>query len=301
MIRPLCLAFLLTAAAAAQTAVLTSTAPATSQVTSGGQASTTTLAAGPLASFGTTGETLGGSTTAVSWDSIIQPTGIVFTLISTAFCQPGATATFAGSDFVYELSSPTPVLTQLDLRRIGTMSNATVMVDVGDDGTVEFSETSVASTVSLTITLGPTPLSIRIRNDYSLLSAGGEQATLAITATPLAGIFTTQVVIGCDTGHSMIVQPTFDNAISLGVIGPLPATKPSVMILGASLQPILLPTTASFPCLLLPSLDVTLFPGNQFVTVQAPAAVRPFTFWAQAVVLHPTELRTTNAMQVVAF
>tara|TARA_R110002096_G_scaffold47007_1_gene125629 strand:- start:2190 stop:2438 length:249 start_codon:yes stop_codon:yes gene_type:complete len=57
-----------------------------------------------------------------------------------------------------------------------------------------------------------------------------------------------------------------------------------------------LPTVAAFPCLLLPSPDAVLFLGAQFISL--PATVRPFAFWAQAAVLYPTELRTTNAILI---
>ena len=46
--------------------------------------------------------------------------------------------------------------------------------------------------------------------------------------------------------------------------------------------------------LVVPSPDAVLFLGAQFISL--PATVRPFAFWAQAVVLYPTELRTTNAI-----
>ena len=298
MIRHLSVSLLLATFASGQITSFSLPAPAISQVTSGGQTVTSTLQPATLASFGTTGESLGGSFVNVSWDDFAAPTGVYFNLHNTAFCTAGATANFGGADFLYELSTPTSITAELQLRRIGDLSNVTWMVDVGDDGTIELSHTSPSDLVTLQITLGPTPLTIRIHNAIAQTTAGATNSRLAITTVPTANIQMTPAVLGCDTSHRQFAQTTFDSEIQLGVIGPLHTTQPSVMLLGTSLQPFLLPSSTTFPCLLLPSPDVALFPGQQFINLQAPPSVRPFSFWVQSVVLHPTELRTTDAIFV---
>lgn len=301
MIRTLCLTLILTGVAASQTATLALATPAVAQVTLNGQTLTTTLPAGPLGDSGSTGQSQGGSHVNVEWRSFVNPTSTLFTLQSTTFCEPGANASLSGGDFVYQLSNPTPVIAELFLRRTGSLNNVTLLVDVGNDGSVELTSTSPAEFVTLQVTLGPTPLPIRILNDVTMPSASQQFSSIVIIAAPIANIVTSRAAIGCDTTHEQVASTMFSGDLLLGVQGLPFATQPSVMVLGLSLQPVLLPTTGSFPCLLLPSPDVTLFPGSQFVTLHVPASVQPYAFWVQSVVLHPTELRTTDAVYVQGF
>ncbi|MFT4843033.1 MAG: hypothetical protein ACI8UD_001860 [Planctomycetota bacterium] len=299
----LLLPFVFASAAVAQSASISLQTAAVAQVTVNGQAQTATLPAGPVGLSGGLSQSSGGSFINATWDTYVEPTGVYFDIAAHAYVDAvaGTSAQTSGMDFIYELSNPTPVAIELRLRRMGVMAGASLLVDVSNDGSAELTNSSASGDVVLALTIGPVPLPIRVLYNVSQAGLGGHDSYLTIVAQPTAGIYSTQLVQGCDISHHQDMQPRFDGGIWLRVVGPLQNTKPSVMVLGTSLQPIVLPAAASFPCLLVPSPDLLLFPGSQAVNLQIPAAARPYRFYVQGVVLRPNVLHTTNAIQVSGY
>jgi hypothetical protein len=74
-------------------------------------------------------------------------------------------------------------------------------------------------------------------------------------------------------------------------------------VFGLGVQPALLPAglAASPLCILLPRPDALIFQLQPIPTrMSIPAAVRPLHLWAQAVVLMPNGLGTTDGLQLLA-
>tara|TARA_R110002072_G_scaffold228234_17_gene385547 strand:- start:4228 stop:5139 length:912 start_codon:yes stop_codon:yes gene_type:complete len=296
----LTLSLWLTGALTAQSTSLTLQTPLTAQVTNNGQNMTSTIAPGPLPAVGAASQANSVSLASISWDTSIEPTGIYAYLTTQAYVNaPGATASIAGFDVIYYLSNPTPIAVDLRLRRDSLLTGTPFQIDVSNDGSAELSNSTASGDVTLTLTIGPTPLPIRAVSSASLSTPGQIGSLVSITATPTAGYYFTQVVQSCVSSHLLVALPRFDSGLRLRVLMPLLGGYPSVIVLGTNMQPTLLPTTTGFPCLLVPSPDVTVFPGNLPYDLNLPASARPFMFWAQAVVVTPNELRTTNGIRVI--
>jgi len=299
-IAPLALSLSLGGALVAQSASLTLQTPLAAQVTNNGQTLTSSVAPGPLALVGTSSQANGGSTASINWETNIEPTGVYLYVTTQAYVDAaGASASVAGFDVIYQLSNPTPVAVDLRLRRDNLLVGSSFQIDVSNDGSAELTNTTASGDLTLSLIVGPTPLPIRIVSGASLSTPGLIGTQLSITATPTAGYDFTQVVQSCAAGHSLAALPRFDTGLRLRVTTPLFGSHPSVIVLGNNTQPFLLPTTGGFPCLLVPSPDVTVFPGNMAYDLNLPASARPFMFWAQAVVLTPSELRSTNGIRVI--
>ena len=149
--------------------------------------------------------------------------------------------------------------------------------------------------------LGPQPLAVRLivsSNSGPL----GVQSTLGIVARPDNGLTIDQAALGCSTIlDDLACEPRFGNngvrfspAAYLSNLG-----LPTVLVLGLDLAPVVLPNLAAHtPCLLLPSPHalLTTYTYDQSV----PNAVRPLSFWGQAVYLEQGALHTTRAFLINA-
>jgi hypothetical protein len=296
--------------ASAQNASFSLLVPQTAQINVGSQLQTTTLPSGPLANAGTLEAVVATATdiarVSVDWGIQSWSTGMQANFGHSVYA-PGpspASASVTSSDYLLLLSNPTPIDVELRLSRlIAALSGPplqSLQVDVGNDGSIELSESSNTNTVVMTLVLGPVPTPVRFRNQVSSTMSLFTQITVDVT--PTSRIFIVPAILGCNVGHQQVAFPNFDNGLELRTVGPLLASQPTVGILGLGVQPIVLPSAQTFPCLLLPTPDLLVFlPVGQAFTLLLPAAVRPITFWTQAVVLDPMGLQTTNGFQVSAY
>lgn len=296
---------------AAQTVSLTSLNPiiATAAVT--GQPQTATLAAGPVPSQGSLTATQGTSTAqyafiTAEWNLIAIDHRVVLDLRQRVFGASAGplSASLSPGDFLLQVANPTPVLAALELTRSPLVPAGAAIqvleVDIGNDGSVDFSATSPSSTVSLPVTIGPVPLLIRLRNELSTQGPAYIDMGMKVTIVPRPLITVTPAGTGCSLGHSQQLLPTFAGDLRVFTVGPLTASHPSVTVFGWLAQPTLLPTPQPGPCILVPTPDVMILSTWQGFTVPLPPAVRPVTFWTQAVALEPEGLTTTPASRIDA-
>lgn len=169
-------------------------------------------------------------------------------------------------------------------------------VDIGDDGTVEFSATQ--STGSVTLSVGPTPLQIRIRTNGQANTPGtfnpSFRSRLLMRIQPDNHIL--KIPLGSGCFNLMVANQAFAHD---GIRLEVPYTfVPVVAVLGLSAQPTFLPSGgAPLPCLLVPNPDlVVLLPSQGGFNLPIPPAARPINVFAQGVSLLATnELWSTNA------
>lgn len=305
-------ACLVTAALAAQTVTFSNLGPVNVQVTLNGQTQVSNLPAGPLPNTGAC--TAWRSTSfaefaiaGVEWSLSTPAHGVYFDFsqrADLASVNP-VSASVGPGDFLLQVSNPISMAVRLRLIRSATppagAATRILQVDIGNDGTIDFSESSPSTTLTLPLTVGPAPLLVRIHNQLSLPGPGSMGMSMQVIVEPTAGITATPLVAGCDLGHDQVLLPTFGGGLRVQTTGPLLFSNLAVTVFGFTAQPFLLSTPMPTSCLLLPSPDVLLFvPFGQVLVVPLPPSVRPATFWTQAVVLDPVGLTTTTGSRVDA-
>lgn len=187
-------------------------------------------------------------------------------------------------------------------------------VDMGDTGTFS----PAANGLTLQRTLDTQPYRIRIRAQSFTPGSATQQFATSIGSfdlevTPDNNLAITQAVAGC--GTEATVGPVFTST-GIGIRAQnnnVPFNAPMVAVLGLQAQPAVLPnlSPSQLPCLLYPQPDalIAFAPtpiGSTSTTsgysLPIPAAVRPFSFFAQVVrVAGPTDLRTSDAYLINAF
>lgn len=297
----------------AQTVTLTALNPITATATALGVPNVASLPAGVLPVAGTVAATVapGGTayaTTDVEWRVLTSPHVVECIVRHQAWADaPGgaASTTLSANDFVLTLTNSVAMAADLHVQRqwspFGSPALQVMQVDIGNDGTIELDLTSVASSIVVPVTLGPTAIAVRVHEQLSILAGQSADAWMMVTVTPRAGITVTPGGVACSLGFEQVRMPTFQGDLLVGTTGPLLGGAPAVTVFGWTATPTLLPTSAPGPCVLLPTPDVVWFtPGVQSVLVSLPPAVRPATFWTQAVVLEPNGLTTTSGARIDA-
>lgn len=244
---------------------------------------------GSLANFGYYSPQLAGTGSAfLTWSTQASSTSAALYLHQQITTDPGATATVGRNEFLFEVSSTVPVNVTLELRSelIATVGVTipSITVDVGDDGTIDYTQATVLADLDLTI--GAAPLLLRVTMENDVAVQGQSWSWLFATVKPRNDLMIQPAVIGCTgTSPDLFCEPTFlGNGVEF-MRQPV-FSLPAVVVLGLGVQPMLLPfSTPAAPCLLLPQPDavVTLL-GNSH-TVLIPHAVRPVTFWGQGVAI----------------
>jgi len=277
---------------------------------SGGQLNAQTMPVGAMTSSGTFGSNLSFPTSSANaftqWDTQISDLRAAFT-ISQEVSVGGSSTDYATNDFelLLQLSSPTPVPVMLTLGRYGAAMagspNPLLRVDVGDDGTPDLTESN-NSPLYVQMMLGPQPLPVRVTMTAQVTGALGlAQQRLFFEVVPSYSFLIDRVMLGCE-GLSLACSETFAGDLEFDAgFGSIP--WPTVYVFGLGVQPALLPAglAASPLCLLLPRPDALIFQLQPIpIRMSIPAAVRPLHLWAQAVVLMPNGLGTTDGLQLLA-
>ena len=227
-------------------------------------------------------------------------------LITNPSGQPAFAAASMDLRFDISATAPTNVQVELVVQFIGSPGAPlpTVTIDVGDDGSVEHQGVGPGLPLPF-VSAGPVAFPVRVKTATQLAGSGHSTLSLDLTVRPAQPPLVTPQVSGCaddKVGGNLVAVPDFDGGLVFA-IAPAPWFTP-VLVLGLGVQPILLPSVLS-PCLLLPSTDILLpFPfapsGYPSLDLELPAAVRPVTFWAQAVIVDPIGLFPTDAFRVDA-
>lgn len=244
---------------------------------------------GSLANFGYYSPQLAGAGPAfLTWSTHASSTSAALNLHQQITTNPGATAIVGRNEFLFEVSSTAPVNVTLELLATIIASEGvavpSITVDVGDDGTIDFTQATLLAELDLTI--GAAPLRLRVTMENDVAVRGHSWSWLFATVKPRNDLMIQPAAIGC-TGASpdLFCEPSFLVA-GVEFMRQPSFSLPAVVVLGLGVQPVLLPvSTPAAPCLLLPQIDavITLF-GNSH-TVLIPPAVRPITFWGQGVAI----------------
>ncbi len=193
----------------------------------------------------------------------------------------------------WDLTAPqsTPVSFEIDFRDLTLAGSPQplVVVDIGDDGVVEFTNGQPA--VPGVWTAGPTPLRVRVTTYAAVNGIGQTLAGLTLRALPANGITVTQWNGGC--GGFLSLNPTFvDKGLTVfSSIGDL-------VVLGLDAAPIVFPTINGLPCILLPRADVIVMQTVNYGVHLPLGLLPPLSFWVQSAKVTPTEIRLSPAFRV---
>jgi hypothetical protein len=297
----------LATAGAAQSLIATVNVTANVVVAAGPQVLTQSLFPGPLFLNGQilvqTPAQPAYALSSLTWWSDQSSTGLALDVAQN--CQLGSGATSAASgpfDVRVDLAAPTNTEVTLELTKLLITSAGlpapVLRVDIGNDGTFEFTETSMPS-VQAVLTLGPTRVPVRIVMDMAITQTGVAHSHLWLRVLPYTYMSVTSYVAGC-SDYQYAALPTFGGDLQCAPSAP--ATLLSVAVFGLGTQPVLLGGTYRGPCVLLPTPDLVVFaPASSPVTLTIPQAARPITIWTQGVLLEPVGLTTTPAYRVQAW
>ena len=283
-------------------------APLTASGVYPGGGTTITVPAGLLPDFDYNTESAGGVNTWLTWNVVESPTGTSLYYGHWAALGAGS-ATFGPNEFVVDVTATSPVDVVLRLTRDGLLppgSVQSISVDVGDDGTVEFTESqSTLPFLELPVTLGTQPLPIRVVVSTAATLPGTTSTLLSIDVRPDNGLTIDRAVLGCtEVVDDLTCQPSFEGegVWFQGDVQFATTGVPMVLVLGLDIAPLLLPPVYGNPCLLLPQGDATaLLPlAMPVANLEIPAAARPVTVWAQAVTLDLNLLRPTDGFRIIA-
>jgi hypothetical protein len=285
----------LCAVASAQSMTVDVIAPMQITATSGAQTQSTTLGAGPLPAIGlvpivagTFGQSL--ARAEFEWRQASSATEVRCLLDHRLEVVGPATgeASVGSTVVLLTVMSPTPGPMTLQLFSSFSMPAGTahplMRVDVGNDGSVEFTESSGGGT-QLPVFVGASSLPIRIEMSSELLTAGSLSSALEVRLLPNTNTWITQVGLGCSATIGYTALPDFDGNLEVRMYPLQPQVLPlsfAIFGLGTQALPIGSVGQLGVPCVLLPTPDVVFFLGGSY-TLVVPAAARPIDIWTQAI------------------
>jgi hypothetical protein len=301
-------AVLLVAAIPAQQPMLSATAvgPLTCTVTTPTATSTQSHPAGPMGPIGTVGAGLGASTLNgdLTWQWGNDLSQLVFFARQQSLIAPPAPAgsTFTGDhDIRLGIAGPAGGVVEIEVTLTVTGTPGAplpgVQVDLGDDGTTEFTQASSAPLRQL-FAIGTSPQPIRVRMQTLQSVAGALTVDLWVIVRP-AYTDVMPAIGSCVLGSERLsVVPTFEG---IAVSSPIAsAFQPVALVFGLGLQPIVVPSTVGIPCVLLPSVDFVTLVFDQPYSLPIPAAARPALVWTQGVEFAAGTLATTDGYRIFA-
>lgn len=290
----------------AVTFTVTAARPATCSASIGGVAQTSTLPAGPLATNGFLNANSGALGTVVAanvgWSSDGSSTEAAFDIQHTI--SSVGTASPTGStdiEFVVALSTPVATPVWIHLVRWQNVSAGTptplLRVDVADDGVVDMTEASPPQ--FLGFVLGPQPLPVRFRMQASAAGIANVLHRCRLTVVSGHPLPITRLLLPCDVPQ-LTCEPTFAGTVRM-TTQPVPN---GLMVLALGLGAQLTPLPPSLPappfCAWLPTPDSVQFLPQWSYDLAIPAAFRPATLYAQALVLTPGSITPTDAFRIRA-
>jgi len=264
-----------------------------------------------------------GARATVTWathmdsDMVKRCTYVIDSQVIPAVGQPTqASTTIPYHEVLIELTATAPRPVDLTYSFGSAASSGTILfeVDMGDTGVFS----PAANAVTLSATLSPQPYRIRIRAQSHTPSVSTQPIVLS------AGYFNLDVTADNDLTLTKVIQGCGGEA-AFGTVFPhngigirssnlaLPFNAPMIAVLGLVAQPVPLPNVSMspFPCLLYPRPDALIAYAPAPVgssstssgySLPIPAAVRPFTFFVQAVEVGSiVDLRTSDGYHVNAF
>lgn len=301
----------LSTSALAQSAVvnLAALTPQVAEVSDGTQAWTSTVPVGPLAAVGSFGggQFLQGAPrdNTVTWWSSVGAEGVEFTLENFVSGGPaGSVATTGPSEMLVTITGtggpavPWRLEGGLETQFL-PITTALFDVDVGNDGTIDWTSTTFGPIGAFGPDLTAQPLQIRIVFRTTHVQEVVGVARLWLRVGP-ANVSALRVASNCYNPNTFVATPLMWSTADIS-FGGSAGSGLSWKLLGLSLTPTALPISLSgtpLPCMALPSPD-WLWP-TPLVFVRIPQAVRPITFYAQSLDLVSGGLRTSDTFVVTA-
>lgn len=275
---------------------------------------------GPLVTSGLPIQTIGSNSLLASdWSGTVRMSSQWWSQVGTTECNmewnqeatvsvpAPAFARTDPSDLLLHVQSSTapfvPIPITLELSRSLAASAGSTLpvhrIDIGDDGSFEFTESSPAWGTMTGLVVGPQGLTIRLRTQVGQTGAGAIALGLRVRVLPDNGLIVQPTVPGCSADELWLLPTFAGSGIELITAT---ANHPVFAVIGFHLQPQFLSPLFPAPCLLLPSPDVVMHvPTWPPVVIPLPAAVRPLSFSAQGVALTPNGPATTLGYQVWRF
>jgi hypothetical protein len=307
------LAIFVAAPLAAQTvsSSISALTPLAVTATSGGTTTQSSLPAGPLPTAGSvdTSPAPGVSAT-LAW--MTGPSLAQFRSIIDGSSSVSASGSVGPSEFLIEFQATSLAPVELVFVRESLVTPGMpwpdVGVDIGNDGTIDLPNLTSQGQLYVP-TFGLQPLFVRVIIESQLPGAGLSNTSIMVSLSPDNNLSVTTEAIGCASPgwqvgpllhiyHSFVGQGirilSFANSSS----------EPVIVVLGLGSMPVLFPSMPwSGPaCLLMPTPDLLLaVPVALELEIPLPAAVRPVTLHAQAVVVSPFGLQTSDAYRIQAF
>lgn len=295
--------------------LLSAVQPLTVQVSEPAGSVQSTLPAGPLGAQGTLSASLPAPGLAVAravWRTDADQ-HVASVWLECSIDAAAAASTFVGHvgphEYLLQFTASGPAPARLFAYRQTDLTPGapwpTVQVDFGNDGSIDVANLDLSGATRLEPMFGVQPILVRIVIDAALLGPGRSQTWVGVDVRPDNDVALTTVAIGCSaSGFPLFLQPSF---AARGIdVWLWPGTSfladPTVVVLGLSQQPQLLPPMPWAPCLLVPSPDILMVPvaGAQDLHVPLPASLRPVEFWVQPVAVTAVGLWTMDAVRVTA-
>lgn len=300
----------LAAAAAAQISVTaTALTPITAACTEFGVTVTITRPIGPLAAwdFLDAHQTISGATLEIASGATGERASFGFT--QQAVIDPGAPAGTSAATGPAELAvaftcpTVTPVRLNVTLQNYTTPGapQPTALLEVDGDGVVDYIN-GIGVTAVPRLAVGPQPLVVHVSMASALQQPGSVAASLLVEVVPDTDVHIQAQALGCGGTAALTATPTFvDHGVRIAAASFVPAMPYVFVVFGWGIQPQLLPSYGTAPCLFVPSIDLVVpLVWPQYVDIALPPAVRPVTFWIQGVTPLWQPL-LTDALRIHAF
>lgn len=276
--------------------------------TDGGGLAQAQLPAGPVAAWGgiSTGPFMS-ALASVGWNSSSTPHDATVWLAQDLLAGgAGSSAQASAHEFLVTFTANGTAPSVLRITRYSNLTAGTtypgISIDIGNTGNaLPIGANPISAAMPA---LGAQSLEVRVVFDAAMVTNGAVYSQLDFELLPDNQLAFVPSATSCiwPGPVTLGLAPSF---VQRGVEITAPITQgPSVLVIGWSASPFLLPTTVPLPCLVVPSPDVLLLvPPNVVVSLQVPlpAAVRPATFHAQVVTLAPIGLLAGDAYVIQAF
>jgi hypothetical protein len=281
------------------TASLSALTPLSVQFTNGVVVPNALHPVGPLAATGLlrVGSATSEDAAVTAWSAQTGATQS-FVRLEQALYSPLPNSQFVGRAGAHELLVEFAATGAIDARlRIDRVVDVTpgvpgplVELDFDNDGVIDVTGPPVGQPVTLTRSLA-TPLRIRVVLDSRLVGTGSSSARVDFLLTPENDVTVSRSIVEClatwPPPPFLPPPPPFAAPAFAGrgvhLTVPPAWTGPAVLVLGTSAQPTLIGVSSGLPCWLLPTPQIVLYEPSGGLTVPLPAALRPLTFFAQAV------------------
>ncbi|HEX5054814.1 MAG TPA: hypothetical protein VFZ65_23760 [Planctomycetota bacterium] len=280
----------------------------------GAVASSQTRPIGPLPTIGnvdaivTNGASLVEAST--SWGATANATlaGFVVEQHLVVRGSTGGSCASGPNEIVFGVSSPVqrPAILTVRLSKAASPGTAstTVLVDIGNDGTIDATAASPVNMLSKAVSFGQQPLEVRVVLAGGVTPGQATDASLddlvVVQVEPDNHLGVLPAAAGC-ANQAATLRAAWDLDSMLLDVDTSVATPLVVGVFGLSPAPVVLPNASlPLPCLLVPSPDllVVVTPGG--FTLHVPPAARPVSIWAQGVQVTAAGLATTNGFLVLA-